>query len=113
KPHLSGKAPLTMAGCGCSRPTDPSRRGSDLRCWTPGPPPLILHAMTPQIRALTALLALVLVATPCVAQTAADPDSGTFVVRHDSDSVAVEHFSRTATKLQGTLAVRDAKGTAQ
>lgn len=69
--------------------------------------------MTPQIRALTALLALVLVATPCVAQTAADPDSGTFVVRHDSDTVAVEHFSRTATKLQGTLAVRDAKGTAQ
>ena len=41
------------------------------------------------------------------------PDSGTFVVRHASDTVATERFARTATTLQGTLALRDTKGTSQ
>jgi hypothetical protein len=59
-----------------------------------------------------ALGAGVLRATGLVAQSSA-PDSGTFVVRHAADTVAVEHFARTATTLNGTLAVRDSKGTAQ
>lgn len=68
--------------------------------------------MTLATSGLTALLALTITALPCAAQTA-DPDSGTFVIRRASDTVAVEHFSRTATKLEGTLAMRDHKGTAQ
>jgi hypothetical protein len=68
--------------------------------------------MTLPIGTLTALLVLTVAALPCAAQSA-DPDSGTFVIRHESDTVAIEHFSRTATKLEGTLAMRDQKGTAQ
>ncbi|HET9727594.1 MAG TPA: hypothetical protein VFP28_11810 [Gemmatimonadales bacterium] len=63
-------------------------------------------------RSLLAVLALAVGALPCAAQSAA-PDSGTFVIRHASDTVALEHFSRTATSLEGTLAMRDHKGTAQ
>src|SRR5437016_3963631 len=49
------------------------------------------------------------------AQTAAQPaaDSGMFVIRRAGDTVATERFSRTATGLQGTLAIRNAKGTSQ
>jgi hypothetical protein len=36
-------------------------------------------------------------------------DSGRFVVRHAGDTVAIESFSRSATKLEGTLALRSAK----
>jgi hypothetical protein len=68
--------------------------------------------MTLGTTGLTALLVLTVAALPCAAQTA-DPDSGTFVIRHAGDTVAVEHFSRTATKLEGTLAMHDQKGTAQ
>jgi hypothetical protein len=45
------------------------------------------------------------------AQTAAD--SGLFIVRHSGDTVATEHFSRTQTSLQGTLALRNPKRTSQ
>jgi hypothetical protein len=38
-------------------------------------------------------------------------DSGTFVVRHARDTVAIERFSRTDTKLDGTLSIRNAKAT--
>lgn len=38
-------------------------------------------------------------------------DSGVFIIRHAGDTVATERFSRTATTLRGTLAIRDAKGT--
>ena len=68
--------------------------------------------MTLPTGTLTALLALTVAALPCTGQTAV-PDSGTFVIRHASDTVAVEHFSRTATELEGSLAMRDQKGTAQ
>jgi hypothetical protein len=44
-------------------------------------------------------------------QTAAD--SGTFVVRRGSDTVAVERFTRAATKLQGTLELKNAKRTSE
>jgi hypothetical protein len=64
-------------------------------------------------RILIGVLAAAAGARPCVAQSAAAPDSGTFVIRHVSDTVAIEHFARTATTLQGTLAMRDPKGTAQ
>jgi hypothetical protein len=40
-------------------------------------------------------------------------DSGTFVVRHGRDTVATEQFSRTDTKLEGTLTIRNAKRTSQ
>jgi hypothetical protein len=50
--------------------------------------------------------------TPAAAQTAAS-DSGTFVVRHALDTVATERFTRTATTLEGTLLLRDTKGTSQ
>jgi hypothetical protein len=43
----------------------------------------------------------------------AQADSGQFVIRHGSDTVAVEQFSRTATSLNGTLAIRNARSTAQ
>lgn len=54
------------------------------------------------------LLALVL-SFPATtsAQTAAD--SGSYVVRHGSDTLAVERFTRTATMLEGTLALRNSK----
>jgi len=45
------------------------------------------------------------------AQTASD--SGTFVIRHGRDTVATEQFRRTDTKLEGTLTIRNAKGTSQ
>jgi len=45
------------------------------------------------------------------AQTASD--SGTFVVRHGRDTVATEQFSRTDTRLEGTLTLRNTKGTSQ
>jgi hypothetical protein len=48
------------------------------------------------------------------AQAAATPaDSGRFIVRHGSDTVATEQFSRTATTLNGTLALRNGRSTAQ
>jgi hypothetical protein len=40
-------------------------------------------------------------------------DSGSFVVRHSRDTVAVERFARTATKLEGTLELRNSKRTSQ
>jgi hypothetical protein len=40
-------------------------------------------------------------------------DSGRFVVRHARDTVAVESFSRTETKLEGRLELRNPKRTAQ
>jgi hypothetical protein len=44
---------------------------------------------------------------------AAQADSGTFVIRHAGDTVATEHFTRTATSLKGTLAIRNARSTSQ
>jgi hypothetical protein len=41
------------------------------------------------------------------------PDSGAFVIRHASDTVAIERFARTSTGLNGTLEIRDEKHTSQ
>ena len=45
------------------------------------------------------------------AQTTAD--TGSFVVRHASDTVAIERFSRTGIKLEGTLSLRNPKKTSE
>jgi hypothetical protein len=63
------------------------------------------------IRHLPALLVLALAGAPHAA--AAQSDSGTFVIRHAGDTVATERFTRTATSLKGTLAIRNARGTSQ
>jgi hypothetical protein len=40
-------------------------------------------------------------------------DSGSFLVRRGRDTVATERFIRTATKLEGTLRIRNTKGTSE
>jgi hypothetical protein len=58
------------------------------------------------------LMALALVVPGALAgQSSAD--SGNFVVRHSRDTVAIERFVRTATKLEGTLELRNSKRTSQ
>ena len=64
------------------------------------------------IRPIHLALALMLFA-PALAGAQTVSDSGTFVVRHARDTVAIEQFSRTDTKLEGTLTIRNAKGTSQ
>jgi hypothetical protein len=44
---------------------------------------------------------------------AAQADSGTFVIRHAGDTVATERFTRNATSINGTLAIRNARNTSQ
>lgn len=58
------------------------------------------------------LLAQSAAPAPSVAGTAPG-DSGVFVIRHGGDTVATERFVRTATALNGTLAIRNAGGTLQ
>lgn len=67
--------------------------------------------MRHHIPCIPVLAALLLVPAGLAAQAAAD--SGTFVIRHAGDTVATERFARTATTLNGTLAIRNAKGTSQ
>lgn len=50
---------------------------------------------------------------PVSAQAQAVSDSGTFVIRRVWDTVATEHFSRTATRIEGTVTLRNAKHTSQ
>jgi hypothetical protein len=79
--------------------------------------------MTRPTRLLRGLLVFVgvtgLPVRPLDAQTAAAKpapvagDSGMFVIRHAGDTVATEQFVRSQTGLEGTLAVRNAKSTAQ
>jgi hypothetical protein len=52
-------------------------------------------------------------AGPALLRAQTVSDSGTFVVRHARDTVATEQFSRTDTKLDGTLTLRNAKSTSQ
>jgi hypothetical protein len=58
------------------------------------------------------LLALTL-AVPARLSAQTTADSGSFVVRHASDTVAIERFSRTGIKLEGTLALRNPKKTSE
>lgn len=90
---------------------------------------LMLQAMT-QLRRLLSFLAFAVgSAVPMMpaeavllAQSAAPKaavgdtvagESGVFIIRHAGDTVATERFTRTATTLHGTLAIRNAKGTVQ
>jgi hypothetical protein len=60
--------------------------------------------------------ALVLAQTTAPESAPANPtpgDSGVFIIRHAGDTVATERFTRTATSLNGTLAIRNASGTLQ
>jgi hypothetical protein len=65
--------------------------------------------MRPLHRSL--LLVLTLAAPGLSAQTTVD--SGSFVVRHAGDTVAVERFVRSRTKLEGTLDLRNKTKTSQ
>lgn len=66
-------------------------------------------AMTYVTRSAGFLPLLLLLASPALAQTAAD--SGTFVVSHSGDTVATETFSRGETSIRGTLALNNSKRT--
>jgi hypothetical protein len=59
------------------------------------------------------LAVAVIVFAPALARAQVVSDSGTFVVRHARDTVATERFSRSATKIEGTVALRNAKHTSQ
>ena len=50
---------------------------------------------------------------PVDAAAQAVSDSGAFVVWHGQDTVAIERFSRTATRLEGTLALRNPQRTSE
>jgi hypothetical protein len=56
---------------------------------------------------------LAILAVPASLSAQATADSGSFVVRHASDTVAIERFSRTGIKLEGTLALRNPKKTSE
>lgn len=56
---------------------------------------------------------LVALAAPAAANAQAVSDSGTFLVRRGKDTVATEQFVRTAIRLQGILALRNAKRTSE
>ena len=59
------------------------------------------------------LVALLLAFGAPMHPAAAQSDSGTFVIRHGGDTVATERFVRTATSLNGTLAIRNVRRTSQ
>ena len=52
-----------------------------------------------------------LLPTTAVTQTVAD--SGTYFIRHGTDTVATEQFHRTSTRLEGTLAIRNSTRTSE
>jgi hypothetical protein len=56
-------------------------------------------------------LSLLLVPSLAVAQTVSD--SGTFIIRHARDTIATEQFTRSETKLEGTLYIKDKNKTNQ
>jgi hypothetical protein len=57
------------------------------------------------------LSALLLFPGALKAQTPSD--SGSFFIRHGRDTVAIERFTRSATKLEGTLTIRNATRTSE
>jgi len=59
------------------------------------------------------LLGLIAALVTPAALDAQSTDSGTFVIRRSGDTVATERFSRTATVLEGTLAIHNAQSTSQ
>jgi hypothetical protein len=65
-----------------------------------------------RLASLYTWMALILGLPGALAAQAAT-DSGSFVVRHGRDTVAIERFTRTATKLEGTLSLRNKKATSE
>ena len=63
------------------------------------------------MKMLAVWAALISTAGAVSAQSA--PDSGSFLVRRGRDTIATERFIRTATKLEGTLSIRNTKGTSE
>lgn len=59
------------------------------------------------------LALMVTFAAPALLRAQTVTDSGTFVVRHARDTVAIEQFTRSETKLEGTLSIKDTKKTNQ
>jgi hypothetical protein len=77
-------------------------------CWYSIP---ILHpAHMPHRSIFAAFIALM---APAIVAAQTVSDTGTFVVRRGSDTVATEQFARTATRLEGTLALRNARHTSE
>jgi hypothetical protein len=68
-------------------------------------------AMPPPNRYLLGLIGALV--TPAALRAQSPADSGTFVIRRSGDTVATERFSRTATVLEGTLAIHNAQSTSQ
>ena len=64
-------------------------------------------------RLLILLACFLLLGTPSIVRAQSLADSGTFVLLHARDTAAVEQFSRGPTKLEGTLALRNAKKTSE
>jgi hypothetical protein len=58
-------------------------------------------------------IALVWIFAPAMLRAQTVSDSGTFIIRHSGDTVATERFARTPTHLDGTLAIRNSKGSSQ
>jgi hypothetical protein len=56
---------------------------------------------------------MVMIAGPGALRAQSAVDSGTFVLLHARDTVAVEQFSRWPTRLEGTLALRNGKRTSE
>jgi hypothetical protein len=64
-------------------------------------------------RLLIPVASVLVLGSPAVLQAQSSTDSGTFVLLHARDTVAVEQFSRGPTKLEGTLVLRNAKKTSE
>ena len=64
-------------------------------------------------RRLILLASFLVLAPPAQVRAQTATDSGTFVLLHTRDTVAIEQFSRGPTKLEGTLALRNPKKTSE
>jgi len=74
-------------------------------------PTYLWFMMRPSPTAFTLLCSVLSVTSQLPAQVAGE--SGTFIIRHARDTVAVERFTRAAIKLEGTLMLRNAKRTSE
>jgi hypothetical protein len=70
-----------------------------------------IHLMA-HILCFCSLLGLILV-SPGALPAQVTVDSGLFLIRHGTDTVATERFTRSATRLEGTLTLRNPKGTSE
>ena len=64
-------------------------------------------------RRLILLASFLVLSPPAQVRAQTATDSGTFVLLHTRDTVAIEQFSRGPTKLEGTLALRNPKKTSE